>query len=86
MNIVNFLTGLFVALAFVFALVIAYTVAEADVINLTLDKNSDYHDELTSEQLEWKQWADAEWKAEHGNLQTPLTAEHEAEIRRGLGG
>ena len=85
MNIVKFLTGLFVALAFVFALIVAYTIAEADV-NLTLDKNSDYHDELTSEQIEWKQWADAEWKAEHGNLQTPLTAEHEAEIKRGLGG
>ena len=79
MNIVKFLTGLFVALAFVFALVIAYTVAEADV-----DKNSDYHDELTSEQIEWKQWADAEWKAEHGGYQTPLTDEHEAEIRERL--
>ncbi|WP_052123114.1 hypothetical protein [Gallibacterium anatis] len=57
------------------------------------DKDTDYYDhtlnletELSEEQLAWKEWANNEWKETHGELQTPLTAEHEAEIRRGLGG
>lgn len=56
-----------------------------------LGKNTDYYNhtlnletELSEEQLAWKEWANNEWKETHGNLQTPLTAEHEAEIRQQL--
>ena len=52
------------------------------------DKDTDYYDHtlnlkttLSEEQQQWQQWAKEEWEKEHGNLQTPLTAEHEAEIR-----
>lgn len=55
------------------------------------DKDTDYYDhtlnletELSEEQLAWKEWANNEWKETHGELQTPLTAEHEAEIRHHL--
>lgn len=56
-----------------------------------LGKNTDYYDHtlnlenaLSEEQQQWQQWAKEEWEKEHGNLQTPLTAEHEAEIRQQL--
>ncbi|WAX71585.1 hypothetical protein [Gallibacterium anatis] len=56
-----------------------------------LEKDTDYYDHtlnlettLSEEQQQWQQWAKEEWKKEHGNLQTPLTAEHEAEIRAQL--
>ncbi|OBX09725.1 hypothetical protein QV09_07555 [Gallibacterium salpingitidis] len=32
------------------------------------------------DQLCWQQQADAEWKKEHGEFQTPLSPEHEQEI------
>ncbi|WP_066110387.1 hypothetical protein [Gallibacterium salpingitidis] len=55
------------------------------------DKDTDYYDhtlnletELSEEQLAWKEWANNEWKETHGELQTPLTPEHEAEIRQHL--
>lgn len=56
-----------------------------------LGKDTDYYNhtlnletELSAEQLAWKEWANNEWKETHGELQTPLTPEHEAEIRERL--
>lgn len=53
-----------------------------------LGKDTDYYDHtlnlettLREEQQQWQQWAKEEWEKEHGNLQTPLTPAHEAEIR-----
>ena len=55
------------------------------------DKDTDYYEhtlnletELSEEQLAWKEWANNEWIETHGELQTPLTPEHEAEIRQQL--
>lgn len=56
-----------------------------------LEKDTDYYDHtlnletaLSEEQQQWQQWAKEEWEKEHGNLQTPLTPAHEAEIRERL--
>ena len=51
-----------------------------------LEKDTDYYnhtlyDEPTETEIEL---ANQEWKAEHGELQTPLTPEHEADIRHHL--
>lgn len=49
------------------------------------EKDTDYYDhtltELSEEQLEWEEQANKEWKAEHGEFQTPLSPENEREIR-----
>ncbi|HJF74098.1 MAG TPA: hypothetical protein K8W15_07940 [Gallibacterium anatis] len=56
-----------------------------------LGKDTDYYDHtlnlettLSEEQQQWQQWAKEEWEKEHGGYQTPLTDEHEAEIRERL--
>ena len=51
-----------------------------------LEKDTDYYnhtlyDEPTEAEIEL---ANQEWKAEHGELQIPLTPAHEAEIRERL--
>lgn len=70
------------------ALIIAFVLGiscQPQPVN-ALDKDTDYYnhtlyDEPTEAEIEL---ANQEWKAEHGELQTPLTAEHEAEIRQQL--
>lgn len=77
----------------IFAVIIAFILGVScqPAQAATYDKDTDYYDhtlnletELTEEQLAWKDWANQEWKETHGELQTPLTAEHEAEIREKL--
>ncbi|WKT00494.1 hypothetical protein NYR30_04190 [Gallibacterium salpingitidis] len=55
------------------------------------EKDTDYYDhtlnletDLSEEQLEWEEWANQEWKSSYGEYQTPLTPEHEAEIKERL--
>lgn len=87
MKFTKLLNRLIMTMALVMVLIIAYSVADANSKQLDID--SDYYNDtldtsLTEEQLAWEDWADVEWKETHGELQTPLTVEHEQEIRRML--
>lgn len=76
--IVKILSGLFATIAIIFALGLAYNFADAK----SYESNTDYYDHTLYEPTEAEiEMANQEWKQEHSDLQTPLTPQHESEIR-----
>ncbi|WP_065237906.1 hypothetical protein [Gallibacterium genomosp. 3] len=71
----------------IFAVIIAFILGVScqPAQAATYDKDTDYYDHTLYEPTETEiEMANQEWKQEHGDLQTPLTPQHESEIRERL--